>query len=791
MKKAVLLFLLIYSCMIRAQQISVRGFIEKADTNRVTITIGKQSRLTESSGHFHFRIQPGQYLIKLSGREMLKLNFTKDTFIILSTLSKEHKLEEITINAGGNSGFGVSRMNNIEGTTVYAGKKSEAVYLESLNTNVSANNSRQIYSKIPGINAFENDGSGNSVGIGGRGLNPNRISNFNTRQNGYDISADALGYPESYYTPAAEAIERIEILRGAAGLQFGTQFGGMINYRFTEPSSRKLSGIFSNTGGSFGYFNTFSQLVQKKERTSYNVFYQYKHYDGWRARSASNSHNVFGAYKWEVNERLSIKAELTILNYLAQQPGGVTDRQFDKSEFGVSRTRNWFRVKWNLAAITASYRLSDNTRMSLVVFGLDAQRDALGVLSRADRSDDTSANRNLLSDHYRNIGGELRLLHRYLIKGNNCHFLIGTRIYYGNTRRMQGDADKSDEPRFNFLNPANLENSSYLFPSVNYAVFTENVFQLTKKWSVTPGARLEYINTAAEGYYRLLNKNLAGTILLDRQVQDNRENARVFLLGGLGTQYKFSDETDVYANISQNYRSINFSDMRVLNPNFQVDPQLKDERGFTADAGFRRSVKDVFYLDAGIFYIAYNNRIGTTIIEDSATYQLIRYRTNIGQSRNMGIECFTELDWLKLKNRATKHKLSTFVNFSLIDAKYTSEASPFYLKKVEYVPEVIIRSGLTYGFKKFSVTYQCSYTSEQYSDATNSKFTPSAIYGLIPAYLVMDLTSTFTYKKVTLNAGINNLLNTIYFTRRAEGYPGPGIIPADPLNVYLGVKVKL
>jgi Fe(3+) dicitrate transport protein len=36
-------------------------------------------------------------------------------------------------------------------------------------------------------------------------------SNFNTRQNGYDISADVLGYPESYYATPTEALEEIKL----------------------------------------------------------------------------------------------------------------------------------------------------------------------------------------------------------------------------------------------------------------------------------------------------------------------------------------------------------------------------------------------------------------------------------------------------------------------------------------------------------------------------------------------------------------------------------------------------
>ena len=85
------------------------------------------------------------------------------------------------------------------------------------------------------LNVWESDGAGIQLGIGARGLSPNRTSNFNTRQNGYDISADALGYPESYYTPLADGLEKIEIIRGAAALQFGTQFGGVINFIMKSP----------------------------------------------------------------------------------------------------------------------------------------------------------------------------------------------------------------------------------------------------------------------------------------------------------------------------------------------------------------------------------------------------------------------------------------------------------------------------------------------------------------------------------------------------------------------------
>lgn len=711
------------------------------------------------------------------------------------TLTKTKKtvdLSEIQIEAPKDNSFGISRLNNIDGTRINAGKKSEAIYLEDLNVNLAANNSRQVYSKIPGINVFENDGTGSQIGIGGRGLNPNRISNFNMRQNGYDISADALGYPESYYMPPTEAIERIEILRGAASLQFGTQFGGMINYKFREaPSNKKISLLTRQTIGSFGFFNSFNQVSGTLKKISYNVFYNYKTYEGWRDYSAMNSHNAYGSVLYKPTEKLSIKFDYTFYNYLAQQPGGLTDKQFNSNPYIINRTRNWFKVNWNLFSVTADYKITESFKMNVLLFGLNARRDALGFLGRIDRKDDTLSNRNLLADHYTNYGAELRFLKRYKLNSLFSHFLMGTRIYKGLTDRKQGDADATNKAHFKFLNPDNLENSAYQFPSQNVAVFIENLFQINSRWNITPGVRFEYINTSSNGYYRLLNRDLAGNVLLDMKISDDRQNARSIFLAGIGTQYRFYGNHELYANFSQNYRSINFNDMRVVNPNFQVDPNLQDEKGYTLDGGIRGVIKDVLYYDVSGFLLMYNNRIGTTLKIDSLTYQIVRYRTNISDSRNAGVEAFAEMDWIKLINKTSKHKFSTFINTSYINALYiNSKEAAYRNKKVEYVPELIIRTGFSYAWKGLKFTTQYSNTSLQYTDATNAEFTPSAIYGVVPAYSVVDLGLTYTYKNYSASLGCNNLTDALYFTRRAEGYPGPGILPADPRNVYATFQYK-
>jgi Fe(3+) dicitrate transport protein len=782
----------------QAQEVFLKGLAFTAMGDSLvdlTVTCRGQVVKGTASGYFNLQLSSGLHNVELVAKGLqkvnLELNLQRDTFIQVLMSPFGQTLDEVTVESGKDNSFGIARLNNIEGTAIYAGKKTEAVYLQDLSTNLSANNGRQMFAKVPGMNVFENDGSGTNVGIGGRGLNPNRISSFNTRQNGYDISADALGYPESYYTPPAEAIRRIEILRGAAGLQYGTQFGGMINYKFVEPEEKKkISGKFAQTIGAFGFYTSYNQLGGRFGKCMWMVAYQYKHYMGWRNHSASNAHNGFALLQYQPNQHFKIRAEYSYMRLLAEQPGGLTDKQFLDNPFQVTRPRNWFFVQWNLAALQTEYQISETMRFSAQVFKLIARRDALGYLGRPDRMDDSSQNRNLLSDVYNNIGAEARVLKRYVYKEHYCHLLIGTRVYNGHTNRRQGDASKGSEADFRFINPNNLENSAYTFPSLNLAVFSENTWQLSKRLNITPGIRAEYIQTASDGYYRLINRNLAGGVLLDKKIEDQQESQRKFLIGGIGMQYKFTNQIEIYANGSQNYRSVNFNDMRVVNPSFQVDPKLHDERGFTVDAGLRSTIKDLLYLDASVFYIGYNQRIGTTLKEDTVTLQIVRYRTNVGNSRNFGFEFFSELDWMKLKNRTNSHKLSSFVNVALIDARYTGN-TVLSGNKVEYVPDIMLRTGITYGHKKFAATIQMAYTSAQYSDATNAVYAASGIYGEIPAYTVIDLSALYKYKQWECGTGINNLLNNRYFTRRAEGYPGPGIIPADPFNFYMSIRYRL
>jgi len=800
-----LLCCLLLPWTLHAQEASVRGRVVTGGQRpvagaQVVLQATPYGATTDNGGAYHVAaVKPGVYtlIVQAYGFKSASRPVTvtgKDLALDFTLDSLYQELESVTIAAAKDNTFGITRLRPVEGVAIYAAKKTEVIVLEDVTANLATNNARQVFAKVAGLNIWESDAAGIQLGIGARGLNPKRTTEFNTRQNGYDMSADALGYPESYYTPPTEALEKIEVVRGAASLQYGTQFGGMINFVLKKGTRAKPLEVLSRqTLGSYGLFSSFNSVGGTKGKVNYYSFYQHKRGHEWRPNSGFVVNTGYASVNYQVTPKFSAGVDVTLMGYEAQQPGGLTDAMFGQDPRQSIRARNWFAVTWNLAAVNLDYHFSNVTRANSRTFGLLATRKALGNLGSINRTDPLTE-RDLLWDAYRNFGNETRLLHTYNTFGNPSTFLVGTRYYQGLLDRKQGLANAANGPDFYYLNPDHLENSDYRFPSRNLSAFVENVFAISPKLSVTPGVRFEYIRTASAGYYRNRSTDLAGNVILDQRIDEQLANDRSFVLLGLGASYRPTEQVEMYANVSQNYRAINFNDVRVVNPNFRVDPALQDERGHNADLGFRGKMGNVLDFDASLFYLSYQDRIGAVLREDTLDLSVYRYRTNIADSRNIGIETFVEADiWKLIKGNDAKQSLSLFSNVTFLDARYTaSQETAFRDKRVELVPSAIVKLGATFRRQRFQASYQYTFTGKHFTDATNTAVVvPNAVIGVVPAYYVMDLSLKYGYKKFIVESGCNNLTNNIYFTRRADAYPGPGIIPANPRTFYVTLGVTL
>ncbi|MCU0446728.1 MAG: TonB-dependent receptor [Microscillaceae bacterium] len=687
----------------------------------------------------------------------------------------------------------------VEGTSIFAGKKSEVINFAGLDANFATNNTRQIFGKTPGISIWENDGSGLQVGVASRGLSPNRSWEFNVRQNGYDISSDPFGYPEAYYNPPMDAVERIQVVRGASSLQFGPQFGGLLNYIVKRGSANRPIVVESQqTIGSFGLFSSYNSVGGTKGKFNYFAYYQHRNAEGWRQNSRYTSDNLHFNLNYALTQNLKIGIEYTYSDFQSQQAGGLTDAQFAQDARQSFRARNWFGVPWHVLNLNVDYQVSEKTKLNLKVFGLLGERNSVGFVNAITVADTINPNlkaynpRQIDRDFYKNLGAELRLLSDYQLFGKNHTLASGLRFFRGNTQRQQLGRGSTGSGFDLTLQDARFSRDLN-FTSNNFSAFVENIFRVNKNWTITPGVRFEHLQNDAQGRLRINSG-------VDENIQPQNQ-ARNFVLLGIGSEYKIKPNISLYANYSQAYRPVLFSDLTpAAVTGFEIDPNLQDAQGFNADLGVRGNWKEYLFFDVSGFYLNYQNRIGQI-----ATSPTTLLRTNLGTTHHRGLEAYLELNPMKfIAEKPRWGNVNLFASLSFIEARYADFVRRTYVnnqlvesnlkdKKVENAPQHIHRLGLNYTLKGFSLTWQMSIVGATYSDADNTE-TASANgqNGKIPAYRVMDLSGSYRFlDNYNIRFGVNNLADARYFTRRAGGYPGPGLLPSDGRNFYVSFGIRL
>lgn len=800
-KNLALIYLLLFCNFSFAQNI-YSGFIKSSENNKpikgveIYNKIGGELSQTDENGFFKFNSSEKDLTIILFARNFNvfeeKIISNEKINIQLRPLSRE--LMEVEVKSRKQKIFELKRLSDVEGTSIFAGKKNEVVLVKQSMANLASNNARQIFSQVTGLNIYQNDDAGLQLNIGGRGLDPNRTSNFNTRQNGYDISADVLGYPESYYTPAAEGLEEIQIVRGAASLQYGTQFGGLVNFIMKKPvKNKKIELITRNTIGSNNLYTNFTSTSGTIKKLSYFTFINYKNGDGFRPNSNFESLNLFSFLKYKINNKLWVSTEFTYLNYIAQQAGGLSDQMFFENHLQSNRSRNWFQVNWLLYNMYLNYTPTQTKTISLNLFGLNAQRNALGFRTNRVSQVDSGNERDLIKGDFNNYGLELKFLSKYKIKSQRSNLLIGSKFYKSDNTSQQGPGSNSNDADFNFYSsefPNYNNQSNYQYPNLNIAFFSENLFYINNKLSITPGLRIEHIKTESIGYYKKINLDGAGNVILNQQLFNNNIRERSFVLLGAGLSYKSSVE--IYGNFSQNFRSVTFADISIINPAYSIDPNISDEKGHTIDFGLRGELNEYLSFDMSLFNLYYNDRIG--FIQKAYDDGSVKSeKGNVGNAHIYGLESLIDFNLNKILLMSSNNIFNFYINSSFINSQYVeSQRNGVEGNKVEFVPNINLKSGIKFGYNNFLSNMQFSYLSSQFTDASNAiESNLSGVIGEIPEYYVLDFSSSYSYKNYKFEFGVNNILNYKYFTRRATGYPGPGIIPSPGFNLYSTLQIKI
>lgn len=796
---------ILFSSEVLAQKNILRGKVSDENGNPVqgaSILLNGTVRGVQSDlkGNYELKDFPsGTYelIVSLVGFQNWSQEFsieegeTKE--LDISLVEDEYLLSEFSVSAS--RGIrGQDRLPEVSDFRINAGKKNEVIRIAEIDANLAMNNSRQVFGRTPGISIWENDGSGIQLGVASRGLSPNRSWEFNVRMNGYDITPDPMGYPEAYFTPPLEVVEQIEIIRGASSLQYGPQFGGLMNFVLRKPDkSTRFTAESINTVGSNGLFSSFNYIGGTEGKWNYTAYYQKRRGDGWRENGFFNTDHAHLEVNYAASNRLKLGYEMTYMTTETQQPGGLPDSQFAENSQQSTRSRNWFNTPWFIPAFSAEYLVSPNTKLSWKAFGTFAERNSVGFMRPINQEDDLG-NRQVDRDYYTTYGSELRLSSTYELFGQEQTLMTGLRYFNGNIDRNQrGVGTTGSDMDFSVTDGDFSRKLDYT--NRNIAAFAENVFRFNDQFLLTAGLRVENIRSENQGQFNIIN----GV----PQILEPISRTRNFVLLGLGAEYHLGKSTEFYANFSQAYRPVLISDLTPPATTDVIDPNLQDSKGYNFDFGFRGSVVPSLKFDIGYFRLNYQDRIGTIaqLDEQGNSYQ---FRTNLGNSISQGFEGYVEFDPITAIFESSRiGYLHLFASLAFIDATYgdfevTSVREGELVvrnldgNRVENAPRKINRFGATYSLGKFSMTWQLSDVGDAFSDASNSvEPNATSTVGLIPAYQVQDLSATWkVWKQHSIKAGVNNLTDERYFTRRAGGYPGPGIMPADGRIFYFTLGLK-
>ncbi|MDQ3622161.1 MAG: TonB-dependent receptor, partial [Verrucomicrobiota bacterium] len=681
----------------------------------------------------------------------------------------------------------------VQGTRIHAGKKNSVIDLDEF-PRITNNNYRQALAKTPGL--FLSEETTPLISLGYRGLDPHRAQFTQVLEDGIPIHADQFGYPEAYYTPPLDTVDRIEFLRGGASLMYGPQPGGALNYITHRPRlDRAFSFGTANTFGSDDYYSSFTYVDGTSGRLGYYAYYNHREGDGFRASNSAFNLNA-GQLKLVLDGDTDSRWILTIESYEEEhgEPGGLTFAtgpnavNYNDNRDAPSRLYDIFELKRTFAYLTWEKDFSEETRLSMSAWGgyysrYSSRQRGGGFGTRPTGS---AANSTTVEhQEFYTQGFETRLRHDYEWLGGAHTVAGGFQAYHTDSPR-EDRRGKSRNARGGVLRNDSDREIWYL------PFFVENRFH----WgalSITPGVRFENIWQSVKEN-RNVDKSAAGTPLAD---QEDHEFVPLF---GLGIEYELAPKVQIYGNVSQSYRPKIFTQAVPTGGTAIVPGDLEESKAWQYEIGFRGNPTPWALWDVSGFLLDFDDQIGSIALPGGRSTL-----ANAGRAQHSGVEAAGELDLIGMIDAfrgapaaATMGKdkevapveeslverfgsLSLYGNATWLDAEFVS--GPLEGNTPRFAPDYLVRAGLIYRWQdRFKLAFLGTFVGDSFADDANS---PERF---VPASMVWDLTAEARIYKdiVSVNAGINNLFDEDYYTRIRDD----GIDPAYGRNYYLGFALK-
>ena len=655
----------------------------------------------------------------------------------------------------------------VQGTEIYSGKKASVIDLDAF-PKVQANNYRQAFATTPGLLYSEETSPLVSVGYRGIG-EPHRMQFFQVLKDGIPIHADMIGYPEAYYTPPLDVVDRLEFVRGGASLMYGPHHGGALNYVTYEPRrDKEFSARSQQVFGSDDLYSTYNSVDGTVGRVGYLAYYNHRQSDGFR--SANSDYRLDGGHfklKYALTDDSHLTLALDAYEEEHGEPGGLSQTAYAADRDQATRLDDRFKLRRYVPSLTYQREFSEHTVLSVKGWGGYYERYSHRQIGGGFGTVPTGTSNNVERQEFFTFGFETRLRHDYAALGGE-HTFAGGVMYYG--------ADSPREDRRGLTTTAEtgpLTGKSQR--DIHYgAVFFENKFTWDR-FSITPGFRLENVFQDVEA--RTFSPATGA-----QTARGSKDKFEVVPLGAVSLAYQATEKTEIYASVAQSYRATIFTESVIPGSGAVVAGDVDPTTGLTYELGYRGTTGRWLTWDSSVFLIDLDNKFGGTVTAAGVTEL-----RSVGRSINYGWDAALELDVVGAIDalRETDHvkrlgSLSLYGNVSLLEANIHGGVSDGF--EPQYAPKYLVRAGGIYRWRdRVKVAMLGTFVDDHF--ATDDE-NPAR---LIPTYMTWDLTAEVKVYKDNLSvmAGINNLFDENYYARiRSDG-----IDPAYGRNFYAGFSL--
>lgn len=593
----------------------------------------------------------------------------------------------------------------------------------------SSNNVVDLLARETNLNLLSLFGNDKGAVVDIRGMGQTSGSNVVVMVDGFRLNPPDMAGPD-YSSVPLDQIERIEIVRGAGSVVYGTgAVGGVINIITKKGQPEAQARVYASYG-SYDTFDARASYSGRIKEIGFSINADYYDTEGYRDNGFFGKKDVGGRFGYDLTDNigLSLNASYHKDNYGLPGPVGIddidskqrrtlTNHPEDSGETTDNRVIGGIEADlgdWGFLRVNGGYRFRDN-------------RFVLGFTPLKPKEEQTS-----------HIDEDTRILDLSLIKEYELlelphKFQFGMDSF--ETEYISERLDQNERKN-------SIVKSFGLFMMDQWSLRDDLTFHLGYRYNIYDGTFRNDEHKNFGGAWRWVNGDE-----FEKKWKNNAFSA--------GLVYLLSDETTFFTSYATSFRVPNVDELAL------ADDDLRPQTGDHIEIGSRHRIGHIAELSVTLFHIE---------IEDEIFFDWgIQINRNYDQkTKRQGMEADVKVyptDFLYL-----------WGNYTYMSARF-EESNTF----VPLVPRYKASAGAEWHiFKPLLLAITGTWVGSRFdgNDENNDSFKE------LERYKVFDCKLAYTYKDLKIFAGVNNMFDELYSTVAfSEAY-----YPMPTRNYYTGLK---